>query len=58
MDLKTRQNKVINNVPLQAPGHMGVDYESRVDFDRLRKYRIGRAKESLNKTNEKQIEDE
>jgi Xaa-Pro dipeptidase len=48
MDLKTRQNKVINNVPLQAPGHMGVDYESRVDFDRLRKYRIGRAKESLN----------
>ena len=37
-----------NNSPLQAPGHMGVDYEMRVDFDRLRKYRIGRAKESLN----------
>ena len=36
-----------NNTPLQAPGHMGVDYEMRVDFDRLRKYRIGRAKESL-----------
>ena len=36
-----------NNRPLQAPGHMGVDYEMRVDFDRLRKYRIGRAKESL-----------
>lgn len=34
--------------PLAAPGHMGVDYESRVDFDRLRKYRITRAKESLN----------
>jgi len=34
--------------PLAAPGHMGVDYESRVDFDRLRKYRIGRAKEALN----------
>ena len=34
--------------PLQAPGHMGVDYEARVDFDRLRKYRIGRAKEALN----------
>jgi len=33
---------------LAAPGHMGVDYESRVDFDRLRKYRIGRAKEALN----------
>ena len=30
-----------------APGHMGVDYETRVDFDRLRKYRITRAKESL-----------
>ena len=37
-----------NNTPLQAPGHMGVDYEMRVDFDRLRKYRIRRAKESLN----------
>lgn len=35
-------------VPLAAPGHMGVDYESRVDFDRLRKYRIGRAKDALN----------
>lgn len=34
--------------PLSAPGHMGVDYESRVDFDRLRKYRIGRAKDALN----------
>ncbi len=30
-----------------APGHMGVDYETRVDFDRLRNYRITRAKESL-----------
>jgi Xaa-Pro aminopeptidase len=27
---------------------MGVDYESRVDFDRLRKYRIERAKSALN----------
>lgn len=33
--------------PLPAPGHMGVDYEERVDFDRLRTYRLGRAKESL-----------
>ncbi|MFD0856621.1 M24 family metallopeptidase [Actinomadura adrarensis] len=33
--------------PLPAPGHMGVDYEQRVDFDRLRKYRLGRAKASL-----------
>jgi Xaa-Pro dipeptidase len=26
---------------------MGVDYEERVDFDRLRRYRIGRAREAL-----------
>ena len=26
---------------------MGVDYEQRVDFDRLRRYRIGRAQEAL-----------
>lgn len=33
--------------PLGAPGHMGVDYEARVDFDRLREYRISRAKAAL-----------
>lgn len=33
--------------PLGAPGHMGVDYEQRVDFDRLREYRIARAKAAL-----------
>jgi len=33
--------------PLAAPGHMGVDYETRVDFDRLRRYRLGRAKDAL-----------
>jgi Xaa-Pro aminopeptidase len=33
--------------PLPAPGHMGVDYEQRVDFARLRDYRLGRAKASL-----------
>ena len=26
--------------PIGAPGPMGVDYEERVDFDRLRKYRL------------------
>jgi len=36
--------------PLQAPGHMAVDYESRVDFHRLREYRIGRAKDALLKS--------
>jgi Xaa-Pro aminopeptidase len=33
--------------PLSAPGHMGVDYEERVDFDRLRRYRLARAREAL-----------
>jgi Xaa-Pro aminopeptidase len=33
--------------PLAAPGHMGVDYEQRVDFDRLRRYRLGRVREAL-----------
>lgn len=33
--------------PLGAPGQMGVDYEHRVDFDRLRNYRLGRAKAAL-----------
>jgi Xaa-Pro aminopeptidase len=33
--------------PLPAPGHMGVDYETRVDFDRLRRYRLLRAKDAL-----------
>jgi Xaa-Pro aminopeptidase len=33
--------------PLPAPGHMAVDYEQRVDFDRLRGYRLSRAKACL-----------
>ena len=33
--------------PLGAPGHMGVDYEERVDFARLREYRIARATAAL-----------
>ncbi len=33
--------------PIGAPGQMGVDYEERVDFGRLREYRIGRAKAAL-----------
>lgn len=33
--------------PLQAPGHTLVDYEMRVDMDRLRSYRLDRAKKSL-----------
>ncbi|WP_238993207.1 M24 family metallopeptidase [Nocardioides caldifontis] len=33
--------------PLSAPGHMQVDYEERVDFERLRQYRLGRARAAL-----------
>ena len=33
--------------PMGAPGHMGVDYEQRVDFARLRDHRIGRATAAL-----------
>lgn len=33
--------------PLPAPGHMGVDFETRVDFDRLRRYRLSRAHAAL-----------
>ena len=33
--------------PLLTPGQMAVDYEQRVDFDRLRKYRLARATAAL-----------
>src|SRR2546425_11722346 len=33
--------------PLQAPGHMQVDFEERVDFRRLHAYRLGRVRQSL-----------
>ena len=32
---------------IPAPGHMSVDFEGRVDFDRLRRYRLGRAREAM-----------
>jgi Xaa-Pro aminopeptidase len=38
---------VMSVAPLPAPGHMGVDFEQRVDFERLRAYRLGRAKAAL-----------
>ncbi|HEX3550701.1 MAG TPA: Xaa-Pro peptidase family protein [Candidatus Elarobacter sp.] len=37
-----------DNRPIPAPGTMAVDFEARVDFDRLRKYRLGRARAALN----------
>ena len=33
--------------PLGAPGQVAVDYEHRVDFERLRRYRLDRAKAAL-----------
>jgi Xaa-Pro aminopeptidase len=33
--------------PLHAPGHMAVDFEERVNFSRLRDYRIDRARAAL-----------
>ncbi|TCO50649.1 M24 family metallopeptidase [Actinocrispum wychmicini] len=33
--------------PIPAPGHNAVDFEERVDYDRLRAYRIGRARAAL-----------
>src|ERR1700730_6150264 len=36
--------------PIGAPGHMGVDYEERVDFGRLRDYRLARAIDALRAT--------
>lgn len=38
------------SAPLTAPGHMSVDFERRVDFDRLRNYRLARAKQALEKS--------
>jgi Xaa-Pro aminopeptidase len=34
--------------PLRAPGHRGVDFEERVDFARLRRYRLERSRAALN----------
>src|SRR6266508_3213412 len=33
--------------PIQAPGHMQVDFEERVDFRRLHDYRLGRVRRAL-----------
>ena len=32
---------------MNTPGHMGVDFETRVNFDRLRDYRLARARAAL-----------
>lgn len=33
--------------PLASPGNMAVDFEERVDFQRLRRYRLGRTRQAL-----------
>ena len=33
--------------PIAAPGHMAVDFEERVNFDRLRSYRLARTRAAL-----------
>ncbi len=33
--------------PLPAPGHSNVDFEERVDFRRLHRYRVARAQQAL-----------
>ncbi len=35
---------------IPAPGHMNVDFETRVDFHRLRRYRLARARQALDKS--------
>ena len=35
---------------MNTPGHMGVDFETRVDFERLRNYRLARAREVLDQS--------
>ena len=37
----------VESRPLPAPGHSGVDFEQRVDFSRLRDYRLSRARSAL-----------
>jgi Xaa-Pro aminopeptidase len=36
--------------PLQAPGHMQVDFEERVDFRRLHAYRLARVRQALGRS--------
>ncbi len=42
--------QTVNGRPPAAPGHMGVDYEERVDFARLRGYRNARARAALDRS--------
>jgi Xaa-Pro aminopeptidase len=41
---------MIDSRPIPAPGHSAVDFEQRVDFARLREYRLRRAREALDRS--------
>jgi Xaa-Pro aminopeptidase len=43
---RSAQERTGNPTPA-SPGRMGVDFETRIDFERLREYRLGRAKAAL-----------
>ena len=45
--MTTATTPVTETAPIPAPGVMAVDFERRVDFDRLRAYRLGRARAAL-----------
>jgi hypothetical protein len=36
--------------PIMAPGHMSVDFEERMDFRRLHRYRLGRTRQALSRS--------
>jgi Xaa-Pro aminopeptidase len=41
------EGAMFSNPVIPAPGHSAVDFETRVNMDRLRDYRLGRARQSL-----------
>jgi Xaa-Pro dipeptidase len=36
--------------PIMAPGHMSVDFEERMDFRRLHRYRLGRTRQAMSRS--------
>jgi Xaa-Pro aminopeptidase len=45
--LPTAEAAIFRTPQIPAPGHGSVDFETRVDMDRLRSYRLGRARAAL-----------
>jgi Xaa-Pro dipeptidase len=46
----TDDGRTFANAPIPAHGVMAVDWETRVDFDRLRDYRVGRVRDALERS--------